>query len=249
MKKLFSFLLAAAISAAAGFSASAQMSFQAGVTMPYQRELQMEPLAIYDRYGIGAYFGFDYDIHIIKGFSISPGLFYNFTSAKSSGYEDRLYAEETQRDHLINIPVHFKYEFNIRPDRFAIYIYAGPVFSLGAASRTKGFLSGSGLSLDVYYDNYSGVLKDLQFPGLSGIIGPEEKQELMDAIQAELDAYGPTQRRFDLQIDWGVGFRFKKHWELKTGYSFGLIDRFNGVFGQNYNLMMNQYYIGFGYRF
>ena len=198
---------------------------------------------------IGAYFGFDYDIHIIKGFSISPGLFYNFTSAKSSGYEDRLYAEETQRDHLINIPVHFKYEFNIRPDRFAIYIYAGPVFSLGAASRTKGFLSGSGLSLDVYYDNYSGVLKDLQFPGLSGIIGPEEKQELMDAIQAELDAYGPTQRRFDLQIDWGVGFRFKKHWELKTGYSFGLIDRFNGVFGQNYNLMMNQYYIGFGYRF
>ena len=99
MKKLFSFLLAAAISAAAGFSASAQMSFQAGVTMPYQRELQMEPLAIYDRYGIGAYFGFDYDIHIIKGFSISPGLFYNFTSAKSSGYEDRFYAEETQRDH------------------------------------------------------------------------------------------------------------------------------------------------------
>ena len=40
MKSLLKTLLAAAISAAAGFSASAQMSFQAGVTMPYQRELQ-----------------------------------------------------------------------------------------------------------------------------------------------------------------------------------------------------------------
>ena len=65
MKSLLKTLLAAAISAAAGFSASAQMSFQAGVTMPYQRELQMEPLAIYDRYGVGAYAELDYDINIV----------------------------------------------------------------------------------------------------------------------------------------------------------------------------------------
>lgn len=71
----------------------------------------------------------------------------------------------------------------------------------------------------------------------------------MDAIQTELDAHGLTQRRFYLQFDWGVGFRFKRHWELRTGYSFGLIDRYNGTFTQNYNLTMNQYYIGFGYRF
>ena len=101
MKSLLKTLLAAAMLAAAGFSASAQMSFQAGVTMPYQRELQMEPLAIYDRYGIGAYFGFDYDIHIIKGFSISPGLFYNFTMACYYETVDNYYGDEIQKDHLI----------------------------------------------------------------------------------------------------------------------------------------------------
>lgn len=52
------------------------------------------------------------------------------------------------------------------------------------------------------YDNYSGVLKDLKFPGSDRLISTGEKQELMDAIQTELDAHGLTQRRFDLQFDW-----------------------------------------------
>ena len=136
-----------------------------------------------------------------------------------------------------------------KSDKFAIYLYAGPVLSIGAASRTNVSVNINLVQLDGIYDNYSGVLKDLKFPGSDRLTSAGEKQELMDAIQAELDAQGLTQRRFDLQFDWGVGFRFKGHWELRTGYSFGLIDRYNGTFTRNYNLMMNQYYIGFGYRF
>lgn len=249
MKSLFKTLLAAAMLAAAGFSASAQMSFQAGVTMPYQRQLRLDPLGLADRYGIGAYAGFDYDINIVKGFSITPGLYYNFTMACYYETVDNYYGDEIQKDHLINIPVHFKYEFNIKPDKFAIYLYAGPVLSIGAASSTNVSVNINLVQLDGIYDNYSGVLKDLKFPGSDRLTSAGEKQELMDAIQAELDAQGLTQRRFDLQFDWGVGFRFKGHWELRTGYSFGLIDRYNGTFTRNYNLMMNQYYIGFGYRF
>lgn len=249
MKKLFSFFLAAALSAAAGFTASAQMSFQIGATIPFQRQLRLDPLGLADRYGLGAYAGFDYDISIVKGFSITPGLYYNFTRTGYDEFVDNYLTEEIQKDHLINIPVHFKYEFNIKPDKFAIYLYAGPVLSIGAASRTDVSVNVNLVQIDGIYDNYSGVLKDLRFPGYYQPSGSAEKQELMDAIQAELDAQGLTQRRFDLQIDWGIGFRFKGHWELRTGYSFGLIDRYNGTFTQNYNLTMSQYYIGAGYRF
>ncbi|MBO8483828.1 MAG: hypothetical protein IAB75_06920 [Bacteroidetes bacterium] len=64
-KTILSFLLAAAMLAAAGFSASAQMSFQAGVTMPYQRQLRLDTLGLVDRYGVGAYAELDYDINIV----------------------------------------------------------------------------------------------------------------------------------------------------------------------------------------
>ena len=59
MKSLFKTLLAAAISAAAGFTASAQMSFQIGATIPFQRQLRLDPLGLADRYGLGAYAGFE----------------------------------------------------------------------------------------------------------------------------------------------------------------------------------------------
>ena len=250
MKKLFTFFLVAAMSAAAGFTASAQMSFQIGATIPFQRQLRLDPIGLADRYGLGAYAGFDYDISIVKGFSITPGLYYNFTRTSYDEVGDNYFGEEVQIDHLINIPLHFKYEFNIKPDKFAIYLYAGPVFSIGASSRTNvSILFTNAARIKAIYDNYSGVLKDLLFPGYYQPTSSAEKQELMDAVQAEFDAQGLTQRRFDLQLDWGVGFKFKGHWELRTGYSYGLVDRYNGTFTRNYNMTMSQYYIGAGYRF
>lgn len=244
MKNLCIHILAAVILAAAGISASAQVGFHVGGTVPYQSMFRLDPLEISYRYGIGAYAGVDYNIHIVKGFYIAPGLYYNFTMASYSGFEEGYAAEERQTDHIIAVPVHFKYEFNIRPDRFAIYVYGGPVFSAGVSSRS---FASAGIYIEVYYDNYSGRVEDINCPGV--ILDEERKAELMSEMQSEFDSQDMRQRRFDLQLDCGVGFRFKGHWELKTGYSFGLIDRLRGEYGKTANMMFSQYYIGFGYRF
>lgn len=251
MKNLCIHILAAVMFAAAGISASAQVGVHVGASMPYQRMLRLDPLAISERYGLGAYAGADYDIHIAKGFSIVPGLYYSFTIAVDEGFEEGFYAEERQKDHLIRVPVHFRYEFDLIPDRFAIHLYAGPALSVGVASKSVGFLydpNGIGC-MDVVFDNYSGNLEQVRNPSPGFFISEEQMRLIWDAIQEELDRMEPTQRRVDVQMDCGVGFMFRRHWALRAGYTFGLIDRLNGAYSHNFNLKQNQCYIGFGYRF
>lgn len=168
MNVIFKLILTAAM-LTAGLTASAQVGIHAGATMPYQKVTQLNPMAIGERFGLGAYAGVDYDIHIAKGFFITPGLYYNFTIAVEDGITEGLVAEERQMDHLARVPVHFKYEFNLIPDKFAISLYAGPAFSLGMASKSLIYLYASGLSLDGIYNNYSGELEDLSFSRVAGL--------------------------------------------------------------------------------
>lgn len=247
MKFHIKFILAAALLAAAGLAANAQISVQAGTSLPYQKMTQHDPSDRYARGGIGAYAGVDYDIHIIKGCHITPGLYYGFTQVSHSEAESGIEMKETQTDHLISIPVHLKYAFNIKPDKFGLYLYAGPVFSLSAASRLKGRVNGFEENIDVYIDNHTGAIKNLEIASLQ--LSDEEKQTIIDEVQPTLDSQGITQRHLDLQVDCGVGFMFRKHWELRLGYSFGVFDRFNRDYGDNHDLKMTQYYVGFGYRF
>lgn len=58
--------------AAAGISASAQVEVHVEASMPYQRLLRLDSLALSERYGLDADTGADCDIHIAKGFSMVP---------------------------------------------------------------------------------------------------------------------------------------------------------------------------------
>ena len=130
-------LLVAAVLAAAEISSFAQIGVHAGVSFPYHNVLRLDQLALTERYGLGAYLGADYDIHITDRFSFSPGLYYDFTFVMKAGKSDGYLLDDRQLDHTISIPARFKYEFCLKPDRLAIYLYGGPVLSVGLASTKK----------------------------------------------------------------------------------------------------------------
>lgn len=120
MNTTFRLIFAAALLAAAGLAANAQISVQAGASLPYQKMTQHDPSDRYARGGIGVYAGVDYDIHIIKGFLITPGIYYNYTFSEYINNDPYNFIYFEQIDHLIKIPVHLKYNFNIKPGKFAI---------------------------------------------------------------------------------------------------------------------------------
>ena len=193
---------------------------------------------------MGVNLGLDYEIRIVKGFRVTPGLHYNLAHTEAIVVKEGYTIDEWQTDHLINIPIHLKYVFNIKPDKFALYLYAGPALSLGTVSQTRVNVSNS---FDIYFDNYTGIIKDMDFRNPD--TDADKELDIMDKIQPKMDSLGLTQRRFDLQIDCGAGFRFNGHWELLFGYTFGVIDRFNRDYGDNHDMKAAQGYIGFGYRF
>ena len=170
MKGFRRIVIAAVVFAAAGISASAQLSFQGGVTLPIQTFEEPGSQGFASRYGDGMYIGIDYNIHVVKGFYITPGLDYNYLSVSYSGDISGFNGTEQQVDHWVNIPVNFKYEFGFRNSKSVFYLYAGPVFSFGAGSVTDMFMSNDELTIKAKYNNYSGALTAVASDSASGII-------------------------------------------------------------------------------
>ena len=250
MKGFRRIVIVAVVFAAAGISASAQLSFQGGVTLPIQTFEEPGSQGFASRYGDGMYIGIDYNIHVVKGFYITPGLDYNYLSVSYSGDISGFNGTEQQVDHWVNIPVNFKYEFGFRNSKSVFYLYAGPVFSFGAGSVTDMFMSNDELTVKAKYNNYSGAITDVAFGGTLGQqIGISGTAAMQQYLQSELDKAGYQQRSFDLRLDVGIGFRFWNHFEIRAGFTKGLIDRYKGAYSETYDMFTNQYYIGIGYRF
>lgn len=248
MKAAIRSLFVAAALAATGISASAQLGVRAGVSFPYHNVLRLDQLALTERYGLGAYLGADYDIHITDRFSFSPGLFYDFTIAMKAGKSDGYLLSGLQLDHMIDIPAHFKYEFCLKTDRLAIYLYGGPVLSVGLASTKKDELRiGRRYDVDIVYDNYSGTLRDIQSYWWYDL-SQEGIRRMSEAVKEQLDNSYLALNRLDLQFDCGFGFRFRNHWELNAGYSFGVVNRYKSYYS-NSVFRTSRFYVGFGYRF
>ena len=242
-------LLVAAVLAAAEISSFAQIGVHAGVSFPYHNVLRLDQLALTERYGLVAFLGADYDIHITDRFSFSPGLFYDFTIVMKAGKSDGHLLSDRQLDHMIDIPAHFKYEFCLKPDRLAIYLYGGPVLSVGIASTKEDELriGGRSYDVDIVYDNYSGELRDIQSYWWYDL-SQEDIRQMSEALQEQLDNSYVSLNRLDLQFDCGFGFRFRNHWELNAGYSFGVVNRYKSYY-TNSIFRTSQFYVGFGYRF
>ncbi|MBR4740458.1 MAG: hypothetical protein IK074_04780 [Bacteroidales bacterium] len=92
----------------------------------------------------GFYLGASYNIHLVAGLGVAPGLYASFMLHKENaaggsskiGYNINGY----RREFALNVPVNFNYAIELGNDR-SVFAYAGPVFQLGLTNTTS--VSGS----------------------------------------------------------------------------------------------------------
>lgn len=162
MKKIFAIVLGAALMLA-GTNAFAQLSVGAGWLNSTEtvKSGNSDPSKTNLN---GFYVGGQYNLPIVSGLGIAPGLYISGIFAKvnnsDSAYGLSGSANVSSREFDLNVPVNVNYAFEIGRD-FKVFVYAGPVFQLGIVSKAsyEASLSAGGLGLSTgkyTTDNYSG---------------------------------------------------------------------------------------------
>jgi len=134
MKKLIALAFAASLMLAVGTQAFAQITVSGGLMTNtigrHQTGTDTETLT-----GIGLYAGGSYDYALpVKGISVEPGLFLQFTNKYSEDGMDLIgqspYSTAKFSETALNIPVMVKYTYD------AAYVKAGPGILFGLSSKT-----------------------------------------------------------------------------------------------------------------
>ena len=222
----------------------AQVAIRADLGVVGYKTTCFEPLQVSSNPGFAFQLGADYDIHIKKRFYLTPGLYWSYRAALGDSTVKGVYGSELLQENFLNVPIHAKWKFDIKPEKFGMYIYVGPTFSLGMSSRSRFDLMSSGVNVEGTYNYFNGE-SDFKVPGFSGSVS----DELNDILQEEFDAIGLRYSRFEARLDWGVGFIIKEHHEIVTGYDFGLNNRVKGALAENNFMNASTLYIGYRYRF
>ena len=87
----------------------------------------------------GFYIGASYNLHLVAGLGVAPGLYASFLTHKENaagggariGYNINGY----YREFALNLPVNLNYAIELGHDK-SIFAYAGPVFQLGLTNTT-----------------------------------------------------------------------------------------------------------------
>ena len=242
MKKLTTILITSLLICAT--TTSAQVAIRADVGVAGYKTTCFDPAQVSSVFGLGLQIGADYDIHITKRFYLTPGLYWSYRAASGNSPVEDVYGTELLQEHFLNIPVHAKWKFDIRPEKFGIYVYVGPVFSVGMSSRSNFDMMISAIKVEGTYNYFNGD-SDFKSPVLSGSMS----DKINDMIQDELDAMGVRYSRLEARLDIGVGFVIKGNHELVTGYDFGINNRVKGALAENNFMNASNLYVGYRYRF
>ncbi len=187
----------------------------------------------------GFFVGVNNDIRLIAGLSIQPGLYYSYLNSTGSEEAVGFNISDSYTEHMLNIPIQFKYTFDIVPV-FGVYVFAGPTLSLGLAATNKMSVTGSFLSQtiggSVTYNAYSGKFKS---------------EELSEEIVNTVNQYMPQSQmnRFDVLMGGGIGLDLLKFITVKGGFDYGLMNRYKGDLAEAGTLNRMQYYISVGIKF
>ncbi|MBR6369926.1 MAG: outer membrane beta-barrel protein [Bacteroidaceae bacterium] len=126
MKKI---MLFAAVLLTAGF-ASAQVSYQLGfMTTSQETETSLAGHVLdtnKDNYS-GFMVGADYNLNIVGGLNVAPGLGLGFSFDNDN--------DEKYKEFDVLVPVDFNYGFNLGQD-LKLYLFAGPTLDLGLVSKS-----------------------------------------------------------------------------------------------------------------
>ena len=145
MKKQFFFMLVAFL--LIGYSASAQFKINAGY-LNSKISYSESGLSL-DVKGDAFYAGFLYEIPTGSGFSIEPGVNFDYISFKV--------LDESTSVYYLRVPLHLNYTVDVA-DKVALFLGAGPSFAIGLGGKDKPFKGEESLNRF-----------DLQVGGLAGI--------------------------------------------------------------------------------
>ena len=163
MKKIFAIVLSAA-ALLMGAEAYAQLSVGAGWLNSTERETYKtnDP----EKTNLnGFYAGGQYNLPIVGGLSVAPGLYASMLFGKASdgasGYGATLSGEAKYSELALNVPVNLNYAITVGD--FKVFAYVGPIFQYGLMSKTVGSLSGSFLGIsastgDITINEYTGKI-------------------------------------------------------------------------------------------
>ena len=189
----------------------------------------------------GFFVGVNNDIRLFAGLSIQPGLYYAYLNSGGSEEEIGFKVSDSYTEHMLSIPIHFKYTFDIVP-MFGVYVFAGPTLSLGLVANNKmsvtGDVAGTAVNGSVTYNAYSGKFKSENLSGIS--------DEIIDAINENM----PQNRmnRFDVLVGGGVGLNILRFVTVKGGFDYGVMNRLkDDSAGSILNRL--QYYVSVGISF
>jgi hypothetical protein len=193
MKKLLATLFVAAL-ALMGTQAYAQLSANVG----YLNSSAKNPYGIKtdqpSNYN-GFYAGVTYNIPVIAGLCVAPGVYYSFVggqATKSASVNLPILgtisqsATKTYTEHALNGAINLNYGFDISRDT-RVFLFAGPTFQYGLSSQ----ISVKG----------EGVIND----------------------KNTTDLYENTYNRFNIFLGGGAGFEVANI-QVTVGYDYGLLD-------------------------
>lgn len=193
MKKLIATLLAASL-ALIGTQAFAQLSVNAG----YLNSSAKNPYGVKtdqpSNYN-GFYAGVTYNIPIVSGLCVAPGVYYSFVGGQATKSASvslpfvgtiSQSATRTYTEHAINGAINLNYGFQVARDMRA-FVFAGPTLQYGLASQ----ISVKG----------EGVVND----------------------KSTTDLYENTYNRFNIFLGGGVGMEVA-NFQVTVGYDYGLMD-------------------------
>lgn len=187
----------------------------------------------------GFYAGLVKDMDIVAGLSLQSGLYYSYLN--NTGREEVLgfNITESATEHMLNIPIQFKYTFDIIP-AFGVYIFAGPTLSLGVAAPYKlsatGDVLGNKVDGSVTFDCYSGKVRTNNL-----------SDENVESINELLPDY--SMNRFDVLMGGGIGIDLVKFVTIKGGFDYGLLNRYKGDLADAGTLNRMQFYVSVGLMF
>ena len=133
-------IVVAAILLLLGLQANAQVLAGAGYIYSSEKTSNVDGKIPYH----GFYLGASYNLHLVAGLGVAPGLYASFLTHKenAAGGSSRtgFNINGYYREFALNLPVNLNYVIDLGGDK-SIFAYAGPVFQMGITNTTS--VSGS----------------------------------------------------------------------------------------------------------
>lgn len=225
--------------------ANAQVAFTAGFSVPTYKIDNGVTQTVTNYTGYGFKAGAEYDAHVKGGFHFVPGVYWSYTTAGIKSILKDVKDMETLHEHSIDITLHGQWNFDIKPDIFGMFVYAGPVISLGMSSKSETVFNVPGSSGIIvrgsynYYDGYCEVAKD--------DLGLDLPDNWADELMVYLRESSIRHKRYDIRADFGVGFNIKENYNIMLGYNLGFINKY-GKINYDSKITTSHFYIAFRYR-